>query len=221
MSNEVSVPDSQKVVTVEDAPEEDIGGSDNSPDYLDKIRRRMYTPSSRGDIMMMLDSKVKVITYDQISNYETLEKLLEPFYSVVMLYPNGQDESVGHWCCLFTNIGTERLEVFDSYGAYIDEPVEKYNLDVMHKKHKLEPELLKLILESKYADNTHYNDMPYQSNKVATATCGLWTVMRLKNKHLVDEEFQKIWYDLPVENGILPDLVVSDVTCHLYPMMCI
>lgn len=193
---------------------------------LEKIRQRMYEPTSRKDIQYMLNGKVRVIEYTDLGSFSTLEELLEPYMSVVILYPNPPpDNEVGHWCCLFTNTGTERLEFFDSYGAYVDEKIGEYDdvlevsKDLMHTPRKIEPRLLDLILESRYADNVHWNDTEYQSSTIATNTCGLWCVARLKNKHLNEYEFKKIYLDIPISRNILPDSLVSEVILELHSEM--
>jgi len=191
---------------------------------MEKYRRRYMAPTSRKDIKHMLDGKVTVIEYTDLERYGTIEELLAPYMNVVILYPNPPpDNEVGHWCCLFTNTGTDRLEFFDSYGCYIDDKIGEYDegVDRMHAPHKIEPKLLELIINSKYANNMHYNDVEYQSNHIATSTCGLWCVLRLKNKHHNEEWFEETYQKIPVASGILPDLLVAKMICEMYPEMSV
>lgn len=188
---------------------------------IEQIRALMMRPTSRNDIQYMLDNKGKVIEYKDLDKFNNIEELLEPYMSVVILDPNPSDPETGHWTCLFTNSGTNHLQFFNSYGSYIDEDIKEYNNDVFHRSEQFNPTLLTLILNSRYADNMHYNDTPYQSTDVATNCCGLWVVARLKNKHLNEYAFEKIYYDLPIERGIDPDLLVSCVVGNLYPEMLV
>lgn len=191
---------------------------------LDKYRNRMFNPTSKSDLMYMLGDAVKIIKYDEIKNFSTLKELLDPFQTVIILYPNANDSEVGHWCCLFLMPGTNFLQFFDSYGCFLDEKVGDFNeKDVkvqMHQKTKIEPKLLELILASDYADTTFWNDYPFQSNKIPTASCGLWCVVRIKNNRLNEEEFRALYLDAPEKQDILPDLLVATVICEMYPEKC-
>lgn len=184
---------------------------------LEKIRERMYTPTDKNNILYMLNNRVNVVRYSDLDSYSSFEELIGPYQQCIILYPHTPDGNVGHWCTVFSHsLTSDRAEFFDAYGFYIDDPIDDYN-DRMHDKHKLEPKLLDLILASKYANNFHYNEIPYQSESLATDTCGLWAVYRLKNKHLDEYEFRKICLDLPVEYNLLPDLVMSKVILDLFP----
>jgi hypothetical protein len=190
---------------------------------INKIRARMYTPTSRKDIEYMLGGQVRVIAYDELDNFNTIEELLYPYMSVVILYPNGPQGDVGHWTCCFTSIGSDRLEYFDSYACFIDSKIEEYNNgdDRFHRPQPIYPRLLELILNSHYAHNMHYNEYEFQSANIATACCGLWCVVRLKSKHLNENMFRKLWLDLPVAGKVLPDFLVSYMTCKWFPEMCV
>lgn len=192
---------------------------------LDKYRKRMYEPTSKKDIMYMLGNAIKVVPYEEISKYETLEELLQPYNVVGILYPNANNEEVGHWCCLFVMPNTQRLQYFDSYGCYIDENIVKFNEEdkrvKTHKMQKIPHALIQLILKSPYADDTYWNDYPLQSDRISSATCGLWCVTRLKNVYLNEEEFARQYYDMPISMGIEPDLAISALICKIYPEMCV
>ncbi len=197
---------------------------------LVKYRERMYKPTSRSDILHMLGNAVKVMAYEQIEGYSSLEDLLAPHNTVVLLYPNPQvdvndDNAVGHWVCCFVIPGSDMLIYYDSFGCGIDAKVEEYNEEDInvriHQRNRISPHLVKLILASPYADTTYWNHYPMQSDEVATATCGLWCVVRIKNNHLKEDSFKKVFLDIPLEAGILPDLLVSAMICNTYPEMCV
>lgn len=189
-------------------------------DTLEKYRARMYKPTSRNDLMYMLGNKCRIITYDELSNFNSFSELMDPYQCCILLYPNHDDPEVGHWCCCFIMPGTNIVQYFDSYGAYIDEPVGEFNKDAVHERKRIEPKLLELLASSPYADNVWWNETIFQSEDKATTTCGLWTVVRLKNNHLTENEFATLYYDTPVKEGVLPDLLVSAVICKLFPEKC-
>jgi len=208
------------VVEVTDTP---VTPAVNS-DKFAKLKFMMMQPTSMSDLRYLLNDKVNVVKYSDLDNYKSIDEVLGPYMCSCILYPGPPDlTDVGHWCALFCNSGVgNRLEFFDSYGCYIDQKIELYNddvdnIDTMHPPTKIEPKLLELIINSRFADNMHYNDTPYQSEDVATAVCGLWCVMRIKNKHLNDNGFRKLFYDLPVSHRIPPDLLVTTIVCNLFP----
>lgn len=194
---------------------------------LEKIRARMYKPTTDSDLMYMLGNRVTIITYDQIKNYETLDQLLQPYQTVIILYPApSKDEDKptkqGHWCCLFVIPGTNILEYFDPYGTFVDDNVKlfnEYDQGVLHGRRPMEPDLINLILESKYADSVHWNDTQFQSTRINTAVCGLWCVVRIKNNNLTEEEFERQFLDYPEKMGILPDIAVAATICNAFPEM--
>ena len=59
----------------------------------------MDKPLSNYDVQNLLDNDVKVITYDELDRYKTIENLLYPYNKVVILYLATPD--YGHWCCIF------------------------------------------------------------------------------------------------------------------------
>ena len=74
---------------------------------LDKYRARMYKPTSRKDLYYMLDDAVKIVTYDELNSFNSLDELLEPYQSVIILYPGETDPDVGHWVALFAIPGSD------------------------------------------------------------------------------------------------------------------
>ena|ERR1700722_2225846 len=216
---------------------------------LEQLEARMLYPTSKRDILFMLGGACKVVTYDELDQYNTLTELLNPYQNVVILYPNAPepdedpDDVVGHWCCIFKSSSGDRIEFFDSYGSYIDDKIKDYDhdidemygsesdeeggektyerLDRFHKPHHLEPKLLKLLYSSD-CENVHWNDCEYQCSDCDSQTCGLWCVARLKNKHLNESQFKSIYHDGPLNDPkfpVLPDILVSGVISMLYPEM--
>jgi hypothetical protein len=195
---------------------------DNPVSQLEKYRERMYKPTSRSDLQYMLNDKVKIINYDELMKYTTFKDLMDPYQSVIILYPNADDPEVGHWCCIFIIPGTNRCEYFDPYGAYIDNPVEEYNeeMESLHQRRRIEPKLLELLIDSPYGDNCWWNETPFQSIDIASQVCGLWCAYRLKNNHLTEKDFKRLYFDTPTSQGIVPDMLIAALTCDQYPDLC-
>jgi hypothetical protein len=194
-------------------------------ELLDKYRARMFAPTSKKDLEYMLNGKVKIITYDQLSDFETLDDLLEPYGSSIILYPNHDDPEIGHWIAVFKIPGanTNTIEYFDSYGCYVDDPIKSFNEQAasLHEPRRIEPMLLDLMIDSPYANDIEFSEIPLQSDEIATDTCGLWCIVRLKNNYLNENAFRKQFYDSSIKDGILPDLLVSTLVCDMFPEMCV
>ena len=189
------------------------------PDKLEKYRARMYEPTSRSDLEYMLNNKVNIFTYDELKNIRTFEDLMSPYQCSIILYPNAGDPNIGHWCCVFIMPGTDRVEYFDPYGAYIDEPVEAYDRETLHQRRPLEPLLLDLLSNSPFANKVYWNETPFQSEIINVSTCGLWCVLRIKCNYMTEKEFEKLCFDAPNARGLLPDLVCAATISNMYPEM--
>ena len=201
------------------------------PDKLEQIRERMYRPTSRADLSYMLDGRASIVSYTDLPNYATIEELLDPYQAVILLYPSANDPEVGHWVTFFVMPGTDFIQYFDSYGCEVDEPIVEYNEEkraeeegeaprnpgTIRQPQRIPTHLIDLILASKYADNMAWNETPFQSDTEATATCGLWCVARLKNNHLGEDGFRKLYWGTAEAINVAPDLLVSAVITNLFP----
>lgn len=190
---------------------------------LEKIRSLMFRPTSRNDLLCMLDHKVNIVTYDQLQSYDTFEQLMDPYNCCIILYPSPTDPDVGHWCCVFVMPGQGgHVEFFDSYGSFVDEVAVEYSNT---RRKQIPNKLSELLVESPYADKVWWNETPFQSDPedpdspsgLSTATCGFWCVVRLKCNSYNENAFKKLYYDLPLENGLIPDQLVCAVIHMLYP----
>ena len=185
---------------------------------LDNIRRIMYKPTSGNDLKYMTDDRANIVSYEELQNYNSFDDLIGEDGAAIILYPN-PGTNVGHWTCVFVMPGTNAVQFFDSYGISPDEELDEYNNDpsTIHKRQRFPPKLLDLLLNSPYADSVFWNEYPMQSLKMATNTCGLWCVWRLKNRSLTEDQFKKIFYDIPINSEIGPDLALARLTSIHFP----
>lgn len=151
----------------------------------------------------------KIVMYCDIHKYKSLDQLLSPYGSVVILYMTKQN--YGHWVCLFMRRDGV-IEFFDSYGncdgrrMVPDSEFHYISKSFRQQSYQNYPYLTKLLYDSNYpVEYNHYN---FQDEKKGVNTCGRHCVVRLLNKNLTlnqyINEFQK--------SGISPDQLVLNLT---------
>ncbi len=145
--------------------------------------KKSYCLSS-GDIYKFFDGKVKIVTFKEIANYETLEKLLHPYNKVVILFESKPNN--GHWTCLFKNSEGE-IYFFDSYGMKPESEL-RYSAGMNKYLNQRRNTLLRLF------DNhlVKYSDYQLQKWKKGTNTCGRYVIARMCCDHLNSHEFAEL-----------------------------
>ena len=166
-----------------------------------------HIPLSDHDIKRMCDGKVKVIMYSDLKKYKTLDQLLKPYGSVIILYRTG--ENYGHWCCL-NKINKNTVEFFDPYGNMVDLDLKWTDEKTRKQLGQDLPLLSKLMYDSPY--RLDYNHHKFQNIKDASlATCGRWCVLRILLKDLTLKQFSKIF----LKKKKSPDSIVTELSANL------
>lgn len=158
---------------------------------------------SDNEISQELQHKARVVTYDQLANYNSIEELLHPWGRCVILYPTGQN--VGHWTCVFysrNNKGTRIIEFFDPYGISVDR---EFRMTRQSSPHYL----AKLLYKTRY--DIEYNDHRLQAFSRHVQTCGRHVINRLRNAMLPLDEYYKIFGPNNV-TGLSADALVTRIT---------
>ncbi len=123
------------------------------------------------DIRHYLGKKARILTYNELSKYKTIEKLLPQHGSYfILLYPVGSEMN-GHWVCLTRYDKT--IEYFDSYGGKPDTP---FNWPTTNFKDN--PRYLTELL-NKTKLHIVYNTIDFQSKRQAISTCGAFCCFRI------------------------------------------
>jgi hypothetical protein len=155
---------------------------------------------SGNDIIDICKGETHIVPYHELNNYNSIEELLKPYGTVVLLYE--LRENFGHWVCLFYD-KNNKLNFFDSYGFKPDEELKyaSYNLNNGRP-------YLTLLLE-KYKGDLIVNNKRLQVFKKDINTCGRWVSVRLltRNKYTM-EEFKDLFKTFK-NNG---DFYVSAIT---------
>lgn len=136
---------------------------------MNKFRSKLI---SDNEIYKALNGQTKILTYPELSNYDSLEELLYPYNNVVILYET--KGNFGHWVCLFKYHYSSTISFFDSYGLKPDEELKITN-DVM--KTNTYPYLSWLLLHHK--GKVEYNHYQFQKYLQDVNTCGRWVIVRL------------------------------------------
>lgn len=143
---------------------------------------------SGADIQKALNGNCKMVTYDELMDYDSLEDLMSGCDNLIILYLTS--DNYGHWTGLFKN-GNGNLEMFDSYGTFVDDQM-KYIPKEFKKKIKMRPALAKMMYDYNRGD-IEYNNWKLQSDNPNVATCGKWVVLRILFKDLDIDKFKDLF----------------------------
>ena len=148
------------------------------------------------NVVDIAGGKTRVVPYHELNNYGSIQQLLHPFGSVVILFETSQN--VGHFTCLYFD-AQERLHFFDPYGMSPDE-------DLHYARYDDTP-YLSLLLK-KYPAPLVMNQTRYQTWAEDINTCGRWAGLRIRTKALFDPQgFEELFGTKDLRNS--PDWYVS------------
>lgn len=173
------------------------------------INKLKEVPFSGNDIRDALDGNVKIIRYEEIHKFKTLDELLNPYDSVCILYQT--KPNYGHWCCLFKHRynDIDTVEFNDPYGYKIDEQLEFINADFRKKSNQDYPYLARLMLESPY--KLTYNNKKLQKRADDVSSCGRHCSLRLILKDTPLKQYQ----DFLMSGGLNADDKATYLTAFI------
>jgi hypothetical protein len=152
------------------------------------------------DIVDICKGKTHIVPYHELNKYNSIDELLAPHGSVVLLYETRYD--YGHWVCMFYDRNNE-FNFFDSYGLKPDEELKyaTYNLN--------EGRPFLTLLLNKYNGKIIVNNKRLQVFKNDVNTCGRWTAFRVLTRlKYTKNEFIQL-FDTFKNNG---DFYISAIT---------
>lgn len=141
------------------------------------------------DIFNLLDGKFKLVLYPELINYSNIDEILGSYNACVLLFE--AKKAFGHWVCLW-KLDHNTVSFFNSYGGYPDDSLDYIPEHFARINNEDYPYLSVLLTESPY--ELTYNDKAYQKHSKNIKTCGRHCIVRLWNKNLTDEEYEK-WMD--------------------------
>lgn len=185
-----------------------------SRDYSKKKLKHIENQPMGDDTIKTYLPNAKIITYPELSKYETIEQLLPKNKDyVIILYL--QRENDGHWTAVYNDDNV--INFFCSYGSSPSTPL---NWTSPEQKIILNQQIPYLdILLSKTKKNVLYNPIDYQNkNNNDIATCGRHIVMRILTflKHHMDlNQYLKFMNKLRKVEKKTYDEVVSEYVDRL------
>lgn len=182
---------------------------------MSSLKEHKAHPLSDAEVVHLVKGKAKVVTYDQLHRYKTIDELLSPHGAVFLLYQ--QKPNYGHWVALFkreNNRGNVEIEHFDAYGVFPDDEL-FWTSKEERKKLKMDfPYLTKLLYEAPRNYDIIYNEFPFQKKGNGINTCGRHAVMRLQHKDKSLNEyvshFKKLMGGKPINSGRTDDVVTEE-----------
>jgi len=162
------------------------------------------------DDIRRLNPNTKILLYEDVKKFPTIQHLLDPFDCAIILYEwkRTQETSIGHYIAVVA-LPDGTIEHFDSYGILPDNELKQIkNMSSNYKKMTGQDQqyLLKLYIKSPY--QISYNQYKLQSLSDDISTCGRFAVLRTIFKNLTLEQFK----DLFIGKKNTPDEIAVAMT---------
>lgn len=136
------------------------------------------------DVVAIAEGKTKVVAYHLLGGYASIDELLQPYGSVVILWEI--EEWSGHFTALYRD-AQQQLHYFDPYGM---SPMKDRTYATWDDKNT--PPLLQQLLDAHgpYIQNK----VDYQQWSADVNTCGRWTGLRVRTRLTVSaERFEQLF----------------------------
>jgi hypothetical protein len=188
--------------------EKNIESSRQNKGIEDTILNAEKVSLSGRDILRLTKNDTKLLPYEDLERYDSLDQLI-PFEgdSLTLLYQTTED--YGHWVVLI-NRGSNKLEFYDPYGLKPDEELKQSDFHLRQHGGEIQPHLTALLDKGGY--EVVYNDKRLQRFLKDINTCGRYTALRVKFKHLSIPQFNSLFLKNKCYNA---DFWVSALTLFL------
>ena len=158
---------------------------------------------SGNEIIMSIKGPLpRMISYDKLHEYGTINELLGDSKKCVLLYLTSHNH--GHWCCIYEHRGI--IYFFDSYGFVPDEQLKFVPKHISLKLNGRHRYLTQMLLES--GKPVQYNEYELQSEDPRIATCGRWCIVRLNYPDISVNDFKDIF----TNKKLSPDKIICELT---------
>lgn len=165
---------------------------------------------SDSEVLKLLDGRCNIILYPDLYKYNSLDEILEPYGSCILLFAFQIKPSIyGHWCAI-NKISDNEVEFFNSYGGWPDDTLKHILGGIRKKSNQDKPYLSMLMLESPY--QLSYNEYRFQKHGKNIKTCGRHCAIRSIFKDLSLEEYKKLLETLGKKLNMDMDELVTFLT---------
>lgn len=172
-------------------------------ELLNKLKAKAL---SNDEISKMLDGKVKILTYPELSKYKNIDQLLSPHGCAIILYQT--KKNFGHWVAIIKQ-GRNIIEHFDSYGIRPDNELKFTKANMRRELGQDYPHLTYLLYHSPY--QLSFNQYRLQKMQKKISTCGRWSLSRCILKDIPLDQFVKLFK----VKGYTPDDIVTMLTYEM------
>lgn len=166
---------------------------------------------SNYDIENVLGKSIKILTYKELTKYNTIAKAFGKHKFIGLLYE--RIEGNGHWVLLINH--RDSIEHFDSYGIFPDDELKFTDIIYRKKNNMYFPYLTYLLLNSK--KKKEYNNYKFQKENNNISTCGRWLLFRAKTSLMNIDKFNELINKLRKERKTTNDKLIVKLTKDLLP----
>ena len=149
---------------------------------------------------------ISVIRYPDLSKYKTWDDFMSatPARAAAVLFLV-ESETSGHWVAAFD--GPDGPHIFDPLGIAMD--MERNRISHQERKEfgEEEPQFARLLKTQ--GKPVHVSRVDYQTDKPGINTCGRWTALRIRWKHMSDEQWCDKVHEAVSESGLSPDAWIA------------
>ena len=144
---------------------------------MNMAQTQISRPISDDEILKYLKNSVKIVLYDQIPSFSSVDDFFSPTDFVIILY--GNTKKIGHWVSI-QRLDNDTVEFFDSYGHSPDDNFLGENVHY----------LVRLLYQGGIK-HVFFNSTSLQYMDKAVSTCGRWVVLRAMFRHIPLNKFIK------------------------------
>ena len=164
----------------------------------------MDKPISNFDILRKLSGNTRILFYDDLNNIPNIIPLMDKG-SLVILYKSKPD--FGHWTALVHT--PEGIEYFDSYGDKPEHAKKNADRKFLIESNQYQNQLAKLLYDASLTTPIHFNNHRLQKSSKNIATCGKHVVIRILNRNLTIDQYNKWLRELAKRNKLTTDEIVN------------
>tara|TARA_R110000822_G_scaffold263651_1_gene387921 strand:- start:666 stop:1166 length:501 start_codon:yes stop_codon:yes gene_type:complete len=142
---------------------------------------------SATNVLNLLDNKAQFVQYSDLHRIPTIEQLLGPHKKCVLLYQTSKN--YGHYVAVWEH--NNIIFFSDSYGSKPDSQLNFVPYDMKDELNSNHNYLIRLMYNS--GKKVEFNQYKLQSREPDVATCGRWSVNRLRFPEISIDEYHNIF----------------------------